>query len=638
MENKKQEEKKTTVNGVVLPERLAALAALKLNNGKPQGGGHGPGGWHRQLEQAHDSKATFFRLLGFLRGRLPLMIAVAILVILGTLLNLASPWLLGQAVDSLKVSINGVLVDMQRLLTIICLMAFVYGFNSLVQFLQGWTSAKIAQDTVRLLRQKLFMKLQLLPLTYFDTHSHGEVLSRATNDIEVVAQVLSRGVVNFIGSLITVIGSLFVMLKMSPTLTVVTLLTIPGSFFLTKFASKKIRSSFLAQQTMVGLLNGHVEEVVSARKTVKAFNHEKQAMEDFTVLNRELCRVWLRTRFLMGAVWPLMSFLNNIGYALLAGCGGWLVSRGSISVGVIAAFIQYSRQFTRPVSEIANQYNEIQSALAGAERVFTVLDETEEEPVKPSGRLDDIRGDIVFDNVEFAYKAGEPVLKGFSSHVLPGQKIALVGTTGAGKTTVASLLMRFYNIQSGRILLDGKDLTDIPRRDVRRSIAMVLQETQLFSGSMRDNIRFGRLDATDDEVVAAAKLSGADLFIQRMPDGYDTVLSENGGNLSQGQRQLLSITRAILADPPILILDEATSSVDTRTELLIQRAMVQLMKGRTCIVIAHRLSTIRDADSIMVMDGGRIAEQGKHAELVEKRGIYWTLEQSQMGVYCAANI
>ena len=511
-------------------------------------------------------------------------------------------------------------------------MAFVYGFNSLVQFLQGWTSAKIAQDTVRLLRQKLFMKLQLLPLTYFDTHSHGEVLSRATNDIEVVAQVLSRGVVNFIGSIITVFGSLFVMVKMSPLMTLVTLLTIPGSFFLTKFASKKIRKSFLAQQTMIGLLNGHVEEVVSARKTVKAFNHEKQALGDFTILNKELCRVWLKTRFLMGSVWPLMSFLNNIGYALLAGCGGWLASRGSISVGVIAAFIQYSRQFTRPVSEIANQYNEIQSALAGAERVFIVLDEPEEEPVKPEGRLDSIKGDLVFDHVEFAYKPGEPVLKDFSFHVLPGQKIALVGTTGAGKTTVASLLMRFYNIQSGKILLDGKDLTEVPRRDVRRSIAMVLQETQLFSGSMRENIRLGRLDATDEEVEAAAKLSGADLFIRRMPEGYDTVLSENGGNLSQGQRQLLSITRAILADPPILILDEATSSVDTRTELLIQRAMVHLMKGRTCIVIAHRLSTIRDADSIMVMDGGRIAEQGKHAELVEKRGIYWTLEQSQLGL------
>ena len=633
MDDHKTEEKKTSVNGVILPERLAALAALKLNNGKPQRRGPGgPGGWHRQLEQAHDTKATFRRLLGFLRGRLPLMIAVAVLVLLGTLLGLAGPWLLGQAVDSLKVSVGGVKVDMDRLVKILAVMAFVYGFNSLVQFLQGWTSAKIAQDTVRLLRQKLFMKLQLLPLTYFDTHSHGEILSSATNDIEVVAQVLSRGVVNFIGSIITVFGSLFVMVKMSPLMTLVTLLTIPGSFFLTKIASKKIRACFLAQQTMVGLLNGHVEEVVSARKTVKAFNHEKQALGDFTILNKELCRVWLKTRFLMGSVWPLMSFLNNIGYALLAGCGGWLASRGSISVGVIAAFIQYSRQFTRPVSEIANQYNEIQSALAGAERVFTVLDEKEEEAEKPEGKLGEIHGDLVFDHVEFAYKTGEPVLKDFSFHVLPGQKIALVGTTGAGKTTVASLLMRFYDIQAGRILLDGQDLTTVPRRDVRRSIAMVLQETQLFSGTMRENIRFGRLDATNEEVEAAARLSGADLFIRRMPEGYETTLSENGGNLSQGQRQLLSITRAILADPPILILDEATSSVDTRTELLIQRAMVQLMKGRTCIVIAHRLSTIRDADSIMVMDGGRIAEQGHHAELVERRGIYWTLEQSQMGI------
>ncbi len=620
-------------NGIRLPSRLTSTSPLRPGSLRRQlGGGRGGGGhgWHKPLEQASDRVGTFRRLLRYLRGRLPLMVVVAVLVLLGTLLGLAGPYLLGRAVDCLKVTdSSGLAVDLDRLLETLGLMASVYVFSTLINFFQGWTGAKIAQDTVRLLRQELFSKLQILPLTYFDKHPHGEILSRATNDIEVVANVLSRGVVQFIGSIITVFGSLFVMLRLSPVLTGVALLTLPGSFLLTKVASKRIRASFMAQQTVLGLLNGHVEEVVSARKTVKAFNHEAQAMEDFTLLNHELRRVWLKTRFLMGSVSPLMGFLNNIGYALLAGCGGWLASNGSITVGVIASFIQYSRQFTRPVTEIANQYNEIQSALAGAERVFAVLDEVPEEPEALSGRLENVTGHVEFDKVTFAYKEDEPVLREFSFKVCPGQKIALVGTTGAGKTTVASLLMRFYEPQGGRILLDGIDLATVPRKVFRPYIAMVLQETQLFSGTLRENIRFGRLDATDGEVEEAAKLSGADAFIQRMPLGYDTVLSENGGNLSQGQRQLLSITRAILANPTILILDEATSSVDTRTELLIQRAMAQLMSGRTCLVIAHRLSTIRDADSIMVMDGGRIAEQGRHRDLIEKRGVYWELEQSQ---------
>jgi ATP-binding cassette subfamily B multidrug efflux pump len=633
-------EKKTRQNesvegggdGIRLPGRLTSMSSSSAGSLRRQmgGGRGGPRGWHKPLEHATDRAGTFRRLLGYLRGRLPLMIIVSALVILGTLLGLAGPYLLGRAVDCLKkTDASGLAVDLDRLIETLGLMACVYVFSTLINFFQGWTGAKIAQDTVRLLRQELFSKLQMLPLTYFDRHPHGEILSRSTNDIEVVANVLSRGVVQFIGSVITVFGALFVMLRLSPLLTGVTLLTLPGSFLLTKFASKRIRASFMEQQTVLGLLNGHVEEVVSARKTVKAFNHEAQAMEDFTLLNHELRRVWLKTRFLMGSISPLMGFLNNIGYALLAGFGGWLASNGSITVGVIASFIQYSRQFTRPVTEIANQYNEIQSALAGAERVFAVLDEVPEEPEALSGRLDNVSGHVEFDKVTFAYKEDEPVLREFSFKVCPGQKIALVGTTGAGKTTVASLLMRFYEPQGGRILLDGVDLATVPRKVFRPYIAMVLQETQLFGGTLRENIRFGRLDATDGEVEEAAKLSGADAFIQRMPLGYDTELSENGGNLSQGQRQLLSITRAILADPTILILDEATSSVDTRTELLIQRAMAQLMSGRTCLVIAHRLSTIRDADSIMVMDGGRIAEQGRHRELIEKRGVYWELEQSQ---------
>jgi ATP-binding cassette subfamily B protein len=478
--------------------------------------------------------------------------------------------------------------------------------------------------------------LQTLPLTFFDGRTHGEILSRMTNDIEIVAQVLSRGVVHFFGSVITLFGALASMLLLSGRLTLTAMVTVPFCFLLTKLVAKRIRAYFLAQQTMLGLLNGHIEEIISAQKTVKAFNHEEQAIADFAILNQELRRTGIRARILSGIVPPLMNLLNNIGYALLAGYGGWLAMQGDITIGVIAAFIQYTRQFSRPVNEIANQYNDIQSALAGAERVFAMMDEEPEPADAPDVQsLATVRGELSFDNVCFSYKDGEPVLRDFTLQVQPGQKIALVGSTGAGKTTVVSLLMRFYEPRQGRICLDGVPITQLPRQCLRQAMAMVLQDTQLFSGTVRDNIRYGRLESSDAEVEAAARTAGADAFISRLPQGYDTILSENGGNLSQGQRQLLSIARAVLADPPVLILDEATSNVDTRTEMCVQRAMIHLMKGRTCLVIAHRLSTIRDADVILVMAGGRIVERGARRELLALRGAYWQLEQSQAALLSA---
>jgi ATP-binding cassette subfamily B multidrug efflux pump len=636
--------KKSNLN-LKLPPRWQAIvergAAADAKSGGRRGrhmggGGGGRHGMHRQIVRARDARGSFLRLLRTLRDRVPWLLLMFLLVISGTGLSLLSPLFLGRAIDSLKVMTDGVSADLDRLWRMIMLLLMVYVGNALVSFLQGWLSAKISQDTVYDLRGELFAKLQKLPLSFFDGRTHGETLSRMTNDIEMVAQVLSRGAVNFFGSVITLFGALISMLLLSGRLTLTAMVTVPFCFLLTKVVAKRLRAYFLAQQTILGLLNGHIEEIVSAQKTVKAFNHEEQAVADFAILNQELRRTGIRARVLSGIVPPLMGLLNNVGYALLAGYGGWLAAQGEISIGVIAAFIQYTRQFTRPVNEIANQYNDIQSALAGAERVFAMMDEEPETLDAPDAKpLAAVRGELVFENLCFAYKDGEPVLRDFNLRVQPGQKVALVGSTGAGKTTVVSLLMRFYEPQQGRILLDGVPITQLPRQSLRQAMAMVLQDTQLFSGTVRDNIRYGRLDSNDDDLLAAARMAGADSFISRLPQGYDTVLSENGGNLSQGQRQLLSIARAVLADPPVLILDEATSNVDTRTEMCVQRAMIHLMRGRTCLVIAHRLSTIRDADLILVMAGGRIAERGSRQELLALRGAYWQLEQSQAALLSA---
>lgn len=629
-------DKKPSIFDLRLPPHYMNLVeSYKPQPGKggQNHGHHGPGGhWRRQVEHAHSPMKCFMRILGLARARSLWIAIVLTLAIISSAIAIVTPMLMKSAVDCLNLLEKDKTADLSALLQIIMYMAAIYAFSWLLSFLQGWFSEKLAQDTLCEMRRQLFEHLQLLPLKFFDSRTHGEILSRATNDVAMVSQLMSRGIVTFLVSLLSLVCAFVAMVMLSPTLTVAALLTLPLSIFLTKYVGGHIRTCFVSHQTSLGLLNGHIEEIMSSQKIVKAFNHEAKAKEDFHLLNREMLRVALLAHILSGSMWPLMNQLNNIGFAILVGTGGYLAAKGSITIGVIAAFIQYSRQFTRPATEIANQYNEIQSAIAGAERVFAIMDEPVENDCGRKSLPQSLQGRLTFDHVAFSYKESEPVLTDFTLDIKPGSKIALVGTTGAGKTTVASLLMRFYNIKSGTISIDGTPITEYPLSELRRAIAIVLQETWLFTGTIRDNIRYGRLESTDAEVEAAAAAIGADTFITRLPDGYDTVIGENGGNLSQGQRQLIAIARAVLANAPLLILDEATSNVDTRTELLVQKAMIHLMKGRTCIVIAHRLSTIRDADSIIVLSGGKIAEQGTREELLNAHGAYWELEQSSLNL------
>ncbi|MBQ7650412.1 MAG: ABC transporter ATP-binding protein, partial [Victivallales bacterium] len=578
---------------------------------------HGPGAnWRKPLEKAGSPWLCFRRILAMAKGR-GLWIAIVLsLAALSSLASIIAPILMGKAIDSLRDIADNRSASLKPLLVIIALMASAYAFSSFLHFLQGWFSEKLAQDTLYEMRRRLFDHLNCLPVKFFDGRTHGEIMSRATNDVALVSQMMSRGLVSFFVSLLTLLCILAAMLFLSPRLTIAVLLPMPVFYVLTKAVARHIRAFFASQQTVLGLLNGHVEEILSAQKVVKSFNHETQAIEDFSSLNSEMLRISLWASIMSGSMPPVMGLINNLGYALLVGTGAYLVSNGSISIGVIATFIQYAHQFSRPAMEIANQYNDIQSALAGAERVFALMDAEPEDDSGADTLPQPVNGRLEFRNVNFSYKEGEPVLKEFNLIVEPGQKIALVGTTGAGKTTIASLLMRFYDVSSGDIFVDGKSIYSLKRDSLLSSISMVLQDTWLFNGTIRENIRYGRLESTDAEVEHAAKAIGADQFIRRLPNGYDTVIGDGGSSLSQGQRQLISIARAILKDAPVLILDEATSNVDTRTELIVQRAMLHLMEGRTCIVIAHRLSTIRDADSIIVLENGRIIEQGTREELM----------------------
>ena len=617
-----------------LPPRFQKLVeAYKRHaqvNGAPGGGGP-PHMRHLRtpIVRAHSPWQTFCRIVAMAKGRTAWIFLLFCLAIISSALGLYSPLLMRNTVDCIRIFEKQPEADINRFLILLATLAGFYVFSSFLSFLQGWFSEKLAQDTLYDLRKNLFDHLNQVAIRFLDTKTHGEILSRAANDLSLVTSLVSRGIVAFFVSIVSLLCALGAMLYFSPLLTLAAVSTIPFSLLATKLLSRHIRNCFLSQQTVLGLLNGHVEEIFSAQKNVKAFNHEATAIDEFNALNREMMRISIWARILAGSMPPLMNMLNNLGYACLIGTGGYLAAQGLITIGTILAFTQYSRQFNGPLMNLANQYNDIQAALAGAERVFALLDEPPEADDGARQLPQPLQGKIDFDNVCFAYKEGEPVLQNFSLHVKPGQKIALVGTTGAGKTTIASLLMRFYEVNSGTITLDDIPITDIPRDALRSRIAMVLQDTWLFSGTIRDNIRYGNLNATDDQIEAAAASIGADAFIRRLPNGYDTPISDNGGNISQGQRQLICIARAILADAPILILDEATSNVDTRTELLVQQAMLHLMKGRTCIVIAHRLSTIRDADSIQVLEHGHIIEQGSRQQLLDAKGAYWRLEQSQ---------
>jgi ATP-binding cassette, subfamily B, multidrug efflux pump len=521
-------------------------------------------------------------------------------------------------------------IDFTQLGDILLLAVLVYVLSSLFTWIQGYILAGVAQRTVYGLRRDVEGKLARLPLKYFDSHSHGDILSRVTNDIDNIATTLQQGMSQLLTSVLTVVGVLGMMFWISPLLAFISLVTVPVSIAITVVIARRSQREFAAQWKWTGSLNGHVEQMHTGHALVQVFGRRRQAIEEFNRHNNELYTASFRAQFLSGIIQPAMQFLANLNYVAIAVIGGYRVTTGTMTLGDVQAFIQYSRQFTMPITQIASQMNLLQSGLASAERVFELLDAEEEAPGAVTVEsLPELEGRVALEHVDFRYEPAKPLITDFNLDVRPGQTIAIVGPTGAGKTTVVNLLMRFYEIDAGCICLDNVDARDLSRDEVRRGFGMVLQDTWVFAGTIRDNIAYGREGATDDEVVAAAKAAHVDQFVRTLPNGYDTKLDEDASELSSGQRQLLTIARAFLADPPILILDEATSNVDTRTEVLIQKAMAQLRHGRTSFVIAHRLSTIRNADSIVVMDGGRIVEQGSHAELLERRGFYYELYNSQ---------
>ena len=577
-------------------------------------------------QKAKDTKGTAMRLLKYLGKHKSKLVLICILVIISTVMTTVATRIMGIAIDEFigKGNISG-------LIKLCWMLVVLYVMASFFTWLQSVTMINIAQQTVAQLRKEIFDKLQKLPLKYFDTNTHGEVMSRVTNDVDNISTTLNQSISQVLSSILTVAFTIFAMLLLSPMLTLVSVLVIPVMIGLTKFITSKSQKHFSTRQKKLGKLNGYIEEVISGQKVVKVFTREEKKIEEFNVINKDLLSSGIKAEIYSGVIGPLSSALNNMSYALIAGCGGLMIVVGfPMSVGTISAFLAYSKQFTRPLNEIANLASTIMSALAGAERVFAVLDEKEElADVDLAYNLKRVDGAVVLENVNFAYEEGNPVLKNINLYAKPGQTIALVGPTGAGKTTIINLLTRFYDIQSGTITIDGHNIKDIRRDSLREALGIVLQDTYLFTGTIEENIRYGRLDATFEEIKAASKLANAHEFVKRLPDGYNTALTDGGGNLSQGQRQMLSIARAILSDPAILILDEATSSVDTRTEMKIQEAMHNLMKGRTNFVIAHRLSTIKDADLIAVIDGGKIIERGNHQELLEKKGFYYNLYMSQ---------
>ncbi|MEK5476183.1 ABC transporter ATP-binding protein [Paenibacillus sp. FSL R5-0407] len=593
--------------------------------GGPHGGpGGGPGRGAIPIVRAKNRGATIKRIWAYLNRQRAGLIVVYVFTALNAIVALIGPYLLGTAIDTAVIP-----GDWDKLVRFCLLLIGIYLLGSVVAWVQAYVMTSVSQNTVFELRRDLFAKYQELPVQFFDTHSSGELMSRATNDIDNVSNTLNQSVTQLLNSLITLSGSLVIMLSLSLPLTVVALITIP----LVLLASRKItglsRVYFKNQQRHLGELNGFIEETISGQKVVKQYRREEIEVRRFRSISGELNKVGIKAQIVSGLVGPVMNLINNLNFALIAGVGGWMAFHDIVTVGVIVSFLNYSRQFGRPINELANQYNLIQSAIAGAERVFEVMDMPSEYGDDKESELPRLSGEVKFDNVSFGYKPDAPILRRVTFEAKPGEKIALVGPTGAGKTTIVNLLTRFYEIHGGNVFIDGREIRDLDKNALRRQLGMVLQDAHVFSGTIRDNIRFGRLDATDREVEEAARLANAERFIARLPHGYDTMLESEGSNLSHGQRQLLTIARAILSDPAILILDEATSSVDTRTEMQIQHAMKTLMKGRTSFVIAHRLSTIRDADRILVIQNGEIAEQGNHEQLLALSGVYHELYNSQ---------
>lgn len=580
------------------------------------------------VERPKDTKYTLQRLWYFFKDEKRGLVTTFLLIFIYSLLNLMAPYLIGRTVDVIAAGPD--MVNFKELKIYVALLLLVYFLSNGLIFLQEYIVAGIAQRVVYKIRERVYDKLQVLPIIYFDSYTHGEIMSRISNDVDNISNTISQSTVQFMASAVNIMGSLAMMLYLSRIMTVTSLITVPMVFLLTKSIANRTRVLFLQQQRALGRLNGHIEESISGIYVIKAFSNEERVIEKFKEQNQLLREVGVRAQIWSGFLMPLMNVIANFGFAVVAIVGSILVVRNTISLGIVASFISYSKEFTRPLNEIASTFNTLQSGIAGAERVFQLMDEEEERKDGPDAiEVKKINGEVEFKNVSFEYKKGEEVLKDVSFKVEPGTNVALVGPTGAGKTTIVNLLTGFYEIEKGEILIDGINIKDYKKDSLRRIFGMVLQDTYLFSGTIRENIRYGRLDATDEEIIEAAKMSRAHEFIDKLPKGYDTVLVEGGHNLSQGQRQLLAISRAILADPSILILDEATSNVDTRTELKIQEAMFKLMEGRTTFIIAHRLSTIRDADIIMLINNGEIIEKGSHKELINKKGAYYNLYMSQ---------
>jgi len=602
----------------------------------PGGGGH-MGGGMRKIEKAKNFKGTMNKLLQYLKPY-KLSILVVILFAIGSAaFTIVGPKILGKATTKLfeglvsKVSgAPGAAIDFTYIGNIVILLLGLYLLSTAFGIVQGYIISGVAQKVSYNFRKEIDEKINRMPLKYFDKTTHGEVLSRITNDVDTVSQTLNQSMSQIITSVITIIGVLIMMLSISWQMTLVALLILPVSMILIMGVVKRSQKYFKSQQEYLGHVNGQVEEIYSGHNIVKAFNKEEEEVKKFEEVNDTLYHSAWKSQFLSGMMMPIMTFIGNIGYVAVSILGGWLAVKRTIAVGDILAFVQYVRSFTQPIAQVAQIANVLQSTAAAAERVFEFLEEEEEvlEAVNPV-KLQKVQGEVTFQDVQFGYNPNKIIINNFSANIKPGQKVAIVGPTGAGKTTIVKLLMRFYDVNSGAICIDGHDIKDFTREDLRNMFGMVLQDTWLFNGTIMENIRYGRLDATDEEVIEAAKAAHVHSFVKTLPNKYQMELNEEASNVSQGQKQLLTIARALLADPKILILDEATSSIDTRTEVLIQKAMENLMEDRTSFIIAHRLSTIRDADLILVMKDGDIVEQGNHEELLKADGFYASLYNSQ---------
>ena len=628
------------------PVEATAFKAAEMNRDKNRVNFHGPGrggppGRPGQVfEKPKAGKATVGRLIKYFGREKMLLIFLIAAVLAVTVASLIAPMLQGNAVDIIKeiFDLNAagspdrdlIAISWEKLCATIAIMLGIYLLSAGFSLAQSLFSAHLSQRIVRRMRHDLFRKIDNLSIKYLDTHSNGDIMSRMTNDIENVSNTVSQSLGSLVSGVLTVIGTVAIMFIYCWQLTLITLVTVVITLVVTRSLSKVMRKLFRRRSEVLGQLNGHSEEMITGYRSIVAYNKQNDVTEEFNRTSDELTKVGIKAEILGGSMGPIMNCISNISFVIVAAFGGYfaLPSVGIISIGTISMFIIFAKQFSRPINEIAQLYGSLQTAIAGAERIFEILDQPDEDNSGDAG-MDSVRGEISFRNVNFSYIPGKQVLYDFSLDVRPGQKIALVGATGSGKTTVVNLLMRFYPVDSGEILIDGVNVSELRRDDLRHNTAIVLQDTVLFSDTIGYNIKYARPDASDEEMIRAAEMSNSAYFIDKLPEGYATCLKQAGANLSQGQRQLLAIARAILADPKILILDEATSSVDTRTEQHIQDAMVNLMKNRTSLIIAHRLSTVRDADIIVVMDHGRVVETGNHEELLEKKGIYYKLYMTQ---------